>query len=57
MIAISYESHGGGINNIVVATDWRTGEFSTSSISKEHAARALKRKMARRHKKEGAKAE
>lgn len=57
MIAISYESHGGGVNNIAVATDWRTGEFSTSSISKEHAARALKRKMARRHKKEGEKAE
>ena len=57
MIVISYESHGGGVNNIAVATDWRTGEFSTSSISKEHAARALKRKMKRRNKMEGEQAE
>ncbi len=47
MTLIHYENHRGGVNNLVVATDWATGEFSTSLISKEHAAIALKRKMAR----------
>lgn len=54
MIAISYENYQGGVNNLVVATDWRTREFSTSLISREHASRALKRKLARRRIKEEA---
>lgn len=52
MIFLHYESHRGGTNNLAVATDPKTGEISTSLVSKEHARRALKRKIARRQRKE-----
>ncbi len=53
MIGVHYESYGGGKNNVAVATDSKTGEFSTSLVSKENALRALKRKLTRRCKAEG----
>lgn len=45
MTLIHYENYQGGVNNLAVATDWKTGAFSTSLISKEHAIRALRRKI------------
>ena len=47
MILICYENYRGGINNLIVAIDWKTGKRSTSLVSKEHAQKALKRKLAR----------
>lgn len=45
MTLIHYENYQGGVNNLVIATDWKTGKCSTSLISKENAIRALRRKI------------
>lgn len=52
MIVTTYESYRGGTNNVAVAIDSKTGEFSTSLKSKDHARRALMKKLARRGRKE-----
>ena len=52
MIGVHYMSVNGGTNNLAIATDTKTGETSTSFISKEHALRALKRRLAQRKREE-----
>ena len=47
---IFYQSYGGGTNNLAIALDAKTGEFSTSLIDKDHAIRALRKKLLRRDK-------
>lgn len=50
MFYMSYTSWGGGVNNVAVAVDGTTGEFSCSLVDMKHAVRALKAKLARRRK-------
>lgn len=45
MILVSYESHKGGVNNIAVATDTKTGAFATSTKGKERAIQNLRRRI------------
>ena len=47
MILTFYESHGGGVNNLAVALDEKTGMRTTSAKSQDHAIKALKRKLAK----------
>ncbi len=47
MTYISYESYRGGVNNLCVATDSKTGMVATSTRGKEQATRNLRRKMRR----------
>lgn len=48
MILVHYESHNGGVNNIAVATDTKTGDFATSTKGKEQAIRNLRRRTTER---------
>lgn len=48
MILASYESHKGGVNNIAVATDTKTGAFATSTKGKERAIQNLRRQLKKR---------
>lgn len=47
MICIYYANIRGGVNNLSVALDSVTGEHSSSLIDKEHAVKALSRKLSR----------
>ncbi len=47
MILVSYESHKGGVNNVAVATDTKTGAFATSTKGKERAIQNLRRQTKR----------
>lgn len=47
MIYVYYSSVNGGVNNLTVALDGETGESSGSLIDKEHAIKALRRKLSR----------
>lgn len=45
MIVYTYENYRGGVNNLCVAIDWRTGERAASTKGKEAAARNLRRRL------------
>ncbi len=47
-IIVTYESYKGGVNNLAVAIDAKTGEWATSTISKERAIKNLKSMFSRR---------
>lgn len=48
MITVHYESHNGGVNNVAVATDTKTGAFATSTKGKERAVQNLRRQTTKR---------
>lgn len=50
MIYTYYASVKGGVNNLAVALDGVTGETSSSLVSKDHAEKALRRKISRMNK-------
>ena len=47
MILTYYTHYRGGTNNLKVAVDTKTGISSSSLLTKEHAEKALKRKLSR----------
>ena len=48
MTYIHYENYRGGVNNLCVAIDGKTGADATSTKGKERAVQKLRRKMRRR---------
>lgn len=48
MTYIHYESYRGGVNNLCVAIDGKTGMAATSTKGKEQAVKNLRRKIRRR---------
>lgn len=47
MTYIHYENYRGGVNNLCVARDSKTGTVATSTKGKERAVHNLRRKMRR----------
>lgn len=45
MIVVTYESYKGGVNNLAVAIETKTGNRATSTRGKERAIRNLRRKL------------
>ncbi len=45
MIAVTYESYKGGVNNLAVAIETKTGTRATSTHGKERAIENLRRKL------------
>ena len=48
MIITFYENYKGGVNNLCVAQDTKTGEFATSFKGKERAVKNLNKTLKRR---------
>lgn len=49
MTYISYENYRGGVNNLCVARDSKTGAVATSTKGKERVVQNLRRKTRRSH--------
>lgn len=45
MIVVTYESYKGGVNNLAVAIETKTGSRATSTCGKERTIRNLQRKL------------
>lgn len=45
MIVVTYESYKGGVNNLAVAIETKTGSRATSTRGKERAIGNLRRKL------------
>lgn len=45
MIVVTYESYKGGVNNLAVAIETKTGNRATSTRGKERAIGNLRRKL------------
>lgn len=45
MIVVTYESYKGGVNNLAVAIETKTGSRATSTHGKERAIGNLRRKL------------
>lgn len=45
MIVVTYESYKGGVNNLTVAIETKTGSRATSTRGKERAIGNLRRKL------------
>lgn len=45
MIVVTYESYKGGVNNLAVAIETKTGSIATSTHGKEQSIENLRRKL------------
>ena len=53
MKVVYYVCHKGGINNVAIALDSDSGEFSASTRDKKHAMKALNRKLKKNNERTG----